>query len=569
MSKRLLTGACLAAAAALSVLTGCAGPGPGQDGMPADENGARASESGEGEGSETYLDGLHRVEASRLAPEARSILDTGASERGLTQVRLRYPAEGSQVEIPALIGRRAIVQTGGLSDESIAELFASLDVRPVRPLMRAAGLWLVEATGEEDGLAVAARLARHIDQERVSPSALPGTGILQASPDLYVRHKLHGEPFSPNDPRFPDQWFFANLAMPDAWALSKGDASTSVIVVDTGCDMNHPDLAAKLDPGKDVRDGDDDASHVPGEQDNGHGTACAGLVAAGTDNDEGIAGGCPECRLRCVRLLGGDDMVSLSADVEAFNFAFETGAAVVSNSWGYVDAIPAPKPLADAINKVFDEGRGGLGAMVLFAAGNDNREVKDDELLAVRGVLGIGAINNLDEETPFTNSGGSVDLVAPTGTLTTDIMGADGYDATDYTKSFGGTSSACPVAAGIAGLLVSAAPDRTASELYEVLTRTARPAPFAVPDENGHDPLFGYGIIDPVKALRDVLGITDPPPEEQPPPPPPPQVEPEDDAEATSGCACSTPRPSPISLHAGLVLGGLALGLARAAGRRR
>ena len=95
--------------------------------------------------------------------------------------------------------------------------------------------------------------------------------------------------------------------------------------------------------------------------------------------------------------------------------------------------------------------------------------------------------------------------MAPTGTLTTDISGPGGEDPGDYTSLFGGTSSACPVAAGIAGLLVSAAPDRTSQELYDVLIKTARKAPFATPDAMGHDQIYGYDIIDPVKALDEVL----------------------------------------------------------------
>src|SRR5690606_17456671 len=149
----------------------------------------------------------------------------------------------------------------------------------------------------------------------------------------------------PTDPRWGGQWYFQNLGMPEAWGITRGAPSTSIVVVDTGCDLGHPDLEGKLDPGRDVVDGDDDPSFVPGEPGAAHGTACAGLIAAETDNDEGIAGGCPECRLRCVRMLS-EQGTPISADVEAFQFALEVDAAVVSNSWGFVDPIPAPAPLA-------------------------------------------------------------------------------------------------------------------------------------------------------------------------------------------------------------------------------
>jgi MYXO-CTERM domain-containing protein len=354
--------------------------------------------------------------------------------------------------------------------------------------------------------------------------------------------------------------------MEEAWGFTKGDPTTTVVVIDSGCDMGHVDLVAKLDPGKDAIDGDDDPTYNPASPDNAHGTACAGLIGASTNNDEGIAGGCPECRVRCVRLVEAETMVPLSADVDAFNFALETGAAVVSNSWGFADPIPVPQALEDAINNVFDTGRGGLGALVLFAVGNDDREIANDELQAVRGVLGIGAINSFESETPFTNSGDAVDLVVPTGTLTTDISGPGGYADTDYSSNFGGTSSACPVAAGIAALVVGAAPSKTSAEIYEILIKTARKAPYAVPDATGHDAVFGYGIIDPVNALREALGVVEEVPDAGadagPPPPPPPA---DGDDEVDGGCDCSAAGSGRGSLSAVA----LALALALGAWRRR
>ncbi|MFN7134618.1 MAG: S8 family serine peptidase, partial [Myxococcales bacterium] len=257
-----------------------------------------------------------------------------------------------------------------------------------------------------------------------------------------------------------------------------------------------------------------------------------------TNNGLGVAGACPKCRVRCVRLLNDTGMVSLSADVEAFQFALQTGAAVVSNSWGFSQAIPVPKALADAINHVHDTARGGRGALILFASGNDDRLLRDDELLGVRGVIGVGATNSFDEGTPFTNYGPPVDLVAPTGTLTTDVSGPDGDDKGDYTSNFGGTSSACPVAAGVAGLLVSAAPERSVGELEQLLVRTARRAPYAQPDSKGHDFIYGYGIVDPVRALKAIYEPEVPDAGAEPdaalPPPDP------GSAGDAPGCGCGT-----------------------------
>jgi serine protease len=433
-----------------------------------------------------YVDGAHRVFVEKSVGEA---VGADVPRPGLRRVTLRYPDRG--LDVPALVDDTLIVQVGPEAMGALAEL----GLEPVRPLMRSIDLWLVRDGSGGDGVDGAARVHR---------ADGPKKGIRLAVHNLYLRVRPTAWPFTQNDPRFPGQWFFENLKMTEAWGLTQGDSKTSIVVVDTGCDLTHPDLVAKLDPGRDVVDADDDPSFEPGYPGAEHGTACAGLVGASTNNAEGIAGACPECRVRCVRMLT-DQALPISVSIAAFDFAFEVGAAVVSNSWGYVDPTPVPTPLAAAMGHVFDQGRGGRGALVLFAMGNDDRVVADDELQAARGVLGIGAINNFDEQTPFTNSGNSVDLVAPTGTLTTDITGSEGGDPSDYLELFGGTSSACPVAAGIAGLLVSAAPEKTSQELYDVMIATARPAPLAIPDENGHDQLFGYGIVDPVAALHAVL----------------------------------------------------------------
>ncbi len=417
-----------------------------------------------------FLDRGLRVEVERLGQVTPA---GGAQPR--TALRLAWP-DGRSAE--AEVDATAIVRLEPGEEASIE----ADGVRLLRPLMPSAGLWLVEDTTGGDGVDVAARLPR-------------------ATPNLWLKRRLKGEPHTPTDPRFGGQWYFQNLGMPEAWGITLGTPDTTIVVIDTGCDLGHPDLIEKLDAGRDVVDGDDDPSFDPADSGASHGTACAGLAAADTDNDEGIAGGCPECRLRCVRMLS-DTGSPLSADVEAFQFALEVDADVVSNSWGFVEAIPAPGPLAAAIDEVATNGRGGLGALVLFAAGNDDRELLDDEIEALPGVLCVGAVNNFDDATPFTNRGAALDLVAPTGTLTTDIRGASGSDPSDYMTLFGGTSSACPVVAGIAGLLVSVAPDRTAAELLSILVETSRPAPYAQPDDSGHDPIYGYGVVDPVAALE-------------------------------------------------------------------
>jgi subtilisin family serine protease len=374
-----------------------------------------------------------------------------------------------------------------------------------RPLMPAAGLYFL--AGDPTLL---------ID-------ALRDRDDLEATPDLLLPVRRAG---APDDPRYGGQWYLETVAIEAAWAVTEGSPDVEILVVDNGCDLSHPDLAANMGPGIDVVDADDDPAYLPAppcDEDadccpggpllgpccndrglcntgNNHGTACAGIVGAESNNGTGIAGLCPRCTLRCARFLS-DAPQPLSAAIAVFNYALEQGVAVVSNSWGYVSPVAAPAALAAAIETVISQGRDGLGSVVVFAAGNDARELADDELTGLPGVVTVGAITVFEELTSFSNSGSSIDLVAPGGTLSTDISGPDGSDGGDYTGDFGGTSAACPVVAGVMGLLASRFPAERGAQWVQRVMSTLRPAPYAVPDAAGHDRSYGFGIVAPAAAL--------------------------------------------------------------------
>jgi subtilisin family serine protease len=437
---------------------------------------------------EGYRNGSLWISAERERLAGAAALDAAAR----TPVVLRTGVR----EFHARIDAQAIVQL--TEDARPDAIWQSAGLRVVRVLSSAARIYLVTGAAREDGLQIAQRLAQF-------------SGVLEAIPDLHLMRQRHSISLPPNDPRYGGQWYLRKTNIADAWQYTTGTRDTTIVVVDDGCDMKHPELTANLLGGLDVVDSDDDASFEPGLRGNSHGTQCAGLIAAQADNGIGIAGSCPECTLRCVRLLNNRNKpVPLSADVQAFDYALTTGASVVSNSWGFSEAMPAPAPLRNLLVQLYHEGRDGRGTLVLFAAGNENRLLEDDELAAVEGVIAVGAINNFDEATSFSNYGASLFLTAPTGTITTDISGSDGDDPGDYTELFGGTSSACPVAAGVAALLMSAKPELSASEVHDLLGSTTREAPYAEPNADGHDDIYGFGIINPARAIRSALGIPEP-----------------------------------------------------------
>jgi len=418
-------------------------------------------------------------------PAAAQVTWTDARRTGQRRGALREVVRDGQ---RAWVGREAIVH---------GELAGLSDVRPVRRLAARPARWLVEGRADEDGLALARRLE---DSGRT------------ATPDLYVERTSHAIDVPPDDPRYGGQWYLETVGIEAAWAIETGDPSVSIVIVDNGCEMTHPDLVGGFVGGRDVRDDDDDPTPILADEGAEHGTACAGIAAGVADNGIGIAGVCPECTLHCVRLLGTrGSLTPISADIAAFEYASEVGARVVSNSWGFAEPLDVPVTLRTVMERLYDE-----DILIVFAAGNDNRALADSEITGVRGVVNVGALNLFDEVAPFSNFGPSLDLTAPTGTLTTDLTGAFGENDSDYTSLFGGTSSSCPVVAGVAGLLFSADPDASAREVHDALLETTRPAPFATPDAEGHDDLHGYGIVDPAAALARL--VPDAVPDAGPPP---------------------------------------------------
>lgn len=368
-----------------------------------------------------------------------------------------------------------------------------------RPLGQSGRTWSVRTPDVRAAVALAAAL-------EADPA------VLAAFPDVEVPKRRR------DDPERGHQWYLDSLGMDALFGLTHGDAAIRVAVLDSGIDIAHPDLAAAVADPYDAHDDDDDPSPNAGEYCGGgmgicdeHGTAVSGIIAARRDNGVGIVGMCADCTLIPIKLLG-EDGGRLSADVAAFEWAIDHGADVINNSWGFVEPTPVPANLAEVITRAATEGRDGLGAVVVFAAGNDDRTLGNDEMEALDHVVCVGAIDSYGNPTAYTNDGDALDVAAPSATFTIAPGGGT-------TETFGGTSAAAPVVSGLAAWMLSVDPTMSADDVADLLVTTAHKDPRFTFDDQGHHPVFGYGVIDP-PAILDVLRPAD------------------TDVEAPKGCAC-------------------------------
>ena len=390
-----------------------------------------------------------------------------------------------------------------------------------------AGRWpavLVHLAAGEDPLRVAAEI-----------DALPG--VVFAEADRWITTRALGPQ---DEPYFVRQWHLENLAQNEgalpgadvdagwAWELAGGGEGIRIAVLDSGVQMDHPDLLLDLEGAWDAVDGDNDPSPDPNEGGGGHGTCVAGLAAARGDNGLGVSGVAWKATILPVRMIGS---LSLSATRNAFVRATDAGADVLNNSWGMNDAecnpLPEYQTLHDGVDYAALEGRGGLGAVVLFATGNDGCRSTVYPLLANEHVLGVGSSNDRDEKWPYSVWGPNLDVLAPSGSVggqerpglwTTDVVGDFGWNGAgednDYTPWFGGTSGATPVAAGVVALMLAVNPRIDETSVRRLLCDTAvRVAPdVADYDSSGWSDTHGCGRIDAAAAVAAAVNEAPPAP---------------------------------------------------------
>jgi subtilisin family serine protease/subtilisin-like proprotein convertase family protein len=340
----------------------------------------------------------------------------------------------------------------------------------------------------------------------------------------------------PNDPLVSSQWHLKNsgattvgtdLNVESAWnfpaAVGVRGAGVRIGVVDDGIDHQHEDLAPNYDGASGWDWNGNDSNPAAGSGDK-HGTACAGNAAARGNNSLGGSGVAPEATLVGLRLISAP--ATDQQEAEAMIWKNDL-IQVKSNSWGPADGgrtLEGPGPLTlAALETATTTGRGGLGTILVWAAGNgavtgDNSNY--DGYANSIHTIAVGAIDSRANAAQYSESGANVLVCAPSdgaspalGITTTDRVGSAGYNTAvsgaggDYTNTFGGTSSATPLVAGVVALILEKNPLLGWRDVQEILIRSAtkcRPLDVGWAT-NGSEipfhPKFGAGLVNASAAV--------------------------------------------------------------------
>ena len=426
--------------------------------------------------------------------------------------------------------------------------------------------------------------------------------VARVEHDLNMRLKISID--LPTDPNYPDQWHLhqrrrhsefderSSSRCEAAWNLLDGFGSPDVVVgvADDGCKLDHIDFNspvkfagwAYLEGIQLLRRGDPGASPDKMYQSGAnHGTACAGVIAAEADAEMTV-GAAPGCRLLPIKWesKGSSLFISDSKLLIVLNYVANR-IDVLSNSWGGAPVSRWSYDVRERIEELaLSGGRRGKGILFLWAAGNENCLINhqadqqvpytdgwefingswewagietsslfSNDLVDIPGVMHVAALASTAQRSHYSNYGPGIEICAPSSNSHAYFrMQLDGLGVTTSTgetagvrHTFGGTSSATPLVAGIAALVISANPELTALEVASILRRTASKdlnmtgyprtsamiddpnptwdvspiAPFDRGDfiDNGSEdgtwsPWFGHGKVDALEAVRAARGAS-------------------------------------------------------------
>ncbi|MGB7295083.1 MAG: S8 family peptidase [Candidatus Aminicenantales bacterium] len=339
-------------------------------------------------------------------------------------------------------------------------------------------------------------LSRNPDVESACPNYIVRITVTPNDTLFRYQYALNNTGQDFGAPGSPTGKAKADIRATAGWEETNGDAATIIAVIDTGIDFGHPELKNKIvSGGRDFCNDDWDAT-----DDQGHGTFVAGIAAADTNNDEGMAGVAWNCKILPVKVIGADGFGEYIDVIDGIIWAADNGAQVINLSLGLLDVEPPDESLRDALRYAYEK-----EVVVVAAAGNygagtgtDNPAVQYPAAYDAY-CLAVAATDYNDNRTSWSCFGPEVDVAAP-GDLVLSIV-PTWYWGPDYLPyAFGdGTSASAPHVAGLAALIKSLKPWLSVDDIMNVIR-------FSADDINsmdypGKDDYVGYGRINLDKAL--------------------------------------------------------------------
>jgi uncharacterized repeat protein (TIGR01451 family) len=433
--------------------------------------------------------------------EVFSIPMAGSGEALLAQARVQEAHKGQVVDL-------VLYRKGAPRDQYNRNLLTRDVLVDLAPGTDAQALRQAVAAASADKVAWSSNYWMFTTPELAGAPALADAlrgrpGVRYAEAQLAFFNKLD---FVPNDELFTNQWHLLNTGqkggtpgmdvnVTNVWDTYQGNGVV-IGIVDSGTETTHPDLATNMVPGLgyDFIDHDNDPSPGPDEF---HGTCVAGVAAARGNNTIGVSGAAPQAGLVAIRLIGG---FVTDADMAAAMLYENQAISIKNNSWGpgYGFArYGGWEPLMrEAVQQGVIYGRSGRGVIYCFSSGN-NREEFDDANFRENAnsiyTFGMGGSDDKGQVVTYANPGACLVVSPPTGNgfigrqdiTTTDITGTNGYNLMyggppmdytnlDYTLTFNGTSSSCPLGSGVIALILEANPNLGWRDVKEILLRSAK-----------------------------------------------------------------------------------------------
>lgn len=453
---------------------------------------------------------------------AAATTESGASsESTATQARttLPTPVQGQQARLPEarlpegleqsrLVQQETIQGRSGIQRLSVFETSGALgrvlaiekvrDDAVVNQSLFSADHLVVSAVDAQQ----LAETAAQIEARGFKATALPGSGFIYvnisgAQPQDILAHREAIadilEPGStveldaigsagavPNDPGYSEQYFHESIESENAWDMTTGSQSITVAVLDTGLSMSLGEFSGRTVAGYDYANWDTNPT-----DDNGHGTAVAGTIAANANNGNSIAGVDWKCKIMPIKVLDSSNYGYYSWWTAGINFAVTNGARVINLSAG---GSSTSSSLTTAIDNAIANG-------VIFVTVTHNDGTGSIRFPgSLPQAITVGAVTSSDVRSYYSNWGSAIDLVAP---------GSGIYCLDHYGNQLhrSGTSFAAPQVSGVAALLLSIDNGLTQSDVESLLVQGADDQVGDAYDTPGFDVYYGWGRLNAFKSL--------------------------------------------------------------------